>query len=233
MLFNVSKDRFFESYKERNLYYKFFAGYYFNELIQGCQERLDFFYNLLKNPDKSLGAEFPKEVFAKVEETHVSFDNHECDPQLITETKAPDRGEFADILIQDHRNQILIVIEVKYLSDWNHQRDIIDNRERILRAKERFQANFSSPLQVFQSLLLVRSKFKNAYGQINKAASNAAKLEKYDGHLIVLLWDRFLDYMESEEQTKSIVSEQGVQSKIISSFLRERLDYARDFHQGK
>ncbi len=33
MLFDKSP---FESYKERNLYYKFFAGYFFNELVPGA-----------------------------------------------------------------------------------------------------------------------------------------------------------------------------------------------------
>ena len=36
-----------ESYKERNLYYKIFAGYIFNELIPGEEERKNQFLNLL------------------------------------------------------------------------------------------------------------------------------------------------------------------------------------------
>ena len=48
MLFDRSISTF-ESEKERNLYYKVFAGYLLNEFIPGYQDRLMSFCNVINN----------------------------------------------------------------------------------------------------------------------------------------------------------------------------------------
>ena len=51
MIFDISADNWEdkESYKERNLYYKIFAGYLFNEIIPGEEERKNSFIDLLRD----------------------------------------------------------------------------------------------------------------------------------------------------------------------------------------
>ncbi len=64
MLFDYGKN-ILESEKERNLYYKFFAGYFFNELIEGYQDRLMGFLTLLQlNPENENPAK--KRVFGNI-----------------------------------------------------------------------------------------------------------------------------------------------------------------------
>ena len=49
MIFEINKSNWkeTESYKERNFYYKIFAGYLFNELIPGEENRKNQFIELL------------------------------------------------------------------------------------------------------------------------------------------------------------------------------------------
>jgi hypothetical protein len=51
MIYRVDSDnwRLDESYKERNLYYKIFAGYLFNELIHGYEDRKNHFLELIRD----------------------------------------------------------------------------------------------------------------------------------------------------------------------------------------
>ena len=107
MLFEYG-DEIFESYKERNFYYKFFAGYYFNELIPDWDKRLNFFNDLLSTAHNPLKNAKLQKISFDSRYTHVSFDNHECQFRGMI-----GRGEFADMFVHDRHNNNLAIIEVK------------------------------------------------------------------------------------------------------------------------
>ena len=129
MLFNHGTDTF-ESEKERNLYYKFFAGYFFNDLVSGYEKRVKSFYKLLFQEgidEEDCFGDFVLHEGMKIPSAiSVTFDFH----GYLLEG-ARDRGELADILIQDHQNNIFIAIEAKSLTDWNYEKDITVNSGRI------------------------------------------------------------------------------------------------------
>ncbi|MGI2214739.1 hypothetical protein [Shewanella oncorhynchi] len=86
MIFN-SGPCVLESEKERNLYTKFFAGYFFNEFIDGYDERVVWINSYLsKKLNKTVSLQSPS----------ISFDNHTYLLDIDS-----DRGEFADILLHD------------------------------------------------------------------------------------------------------------------------------------
>lgn len=84
MLFDTNRT---DSDKERNLYAKYFAGYLFNELIEGYSERVAAISDYLSEITGE-GIKFAK--------PHLSFDNH-----AYPFSVEADRGEFADILLHD------------------------------------------------------------------------------------------------------------------------------------
>jgi hypothetical protein len=116
----------FESEKERNLYYKIFAGYLFNELVPGYDSRVQAFFELLNNPVAvgQAAPSLPESLDPR--NTHVSFDNH---LYLFQQAKG-DCGEFADILLHDFTSRTLVAIEAKLHSDWSHESDIVANQTR-------------------------------------------------------------------------------------------------------
>ena len=154
MLFNGDR-RIFESYKERNLYYKFFAGYFFNELIPGYNIRLKSFSRMIV---KSLGKTRsidPVEIELSPDSTYVSFDNHvvQFEAKRMKKDASIDRGEFADVLIRDLRHRILIAIEVKYKSRVAPKKDLTRNWDRILQANRHLKAK-----TVVQCLLVTNAE---------------------------------------------------------------------------
>jgi hypothetical protein len=50
MLFETAEDAF-ESEKERNLYFRYFAGYFFDELVPSFGSRLATFCELVNKPE--------------------------------------------------------------------------------------------------------------------------------------------------------------------------------------
>ena len=131
MLFSIRNDDF-ESEKERNLYYKFFAGYFLNEHVQGLEMRLQAFCDLLSNCSRG-GKNISQEPITLTPEcAHVSFDNH----GYLFSGLGTDRGEFADILVHDRSTSVVIPIEAKVHSNWSYEKDVISN-ERRLRLIER------------------------------------------------------------------------------------------------
>ncbi len=188
MLFNYGTDTF-ESEKERNLYYKFFAGYFFNDLVSGYERRVKSFYELLfyeyKDEENSFGdfklhddMEIPSSVY-------VTFDFH---GYLLIDAK--DRGELADVLIQDHQNNLFIAIEAKSLTDWNYEKDIIVNSDRIIQLK-----NHSENL--YQVLLLTGDKLENCINKKNQNNSNWGRIIKNEKDLKlplrVITWENLFD----------------------------------------
>jgi hypothetical protein len=115
-------EQVFESYKERNLYYKFFAGYFANELIHGWETRFKSLVDLINAKYEPLG----KKLIMSPRTTHLSFDNY-----IVQYLKGAtcDRGEFADVYFYDQATKSGVAIEVKYLSKIK-AKDVVDNSRR-------------------------------------------------------------------------------------------------------
>jgi hypothetical protein len=75
MLFSIRADDF-ESEKERNFYYKFYAGYFFNELIPNVETHLSSFCTLLNNCTRGGKSASLIRINLTPNNTHISFDNH-------------------------------------------------------------------------------------------------------------------------------------------------------------
>ena len=125
MIYDISETSF-ESEKERNLYYKIFAGYLFNELVPDYNSRVQAFFKLLHAPVAIGQAAPPLPESLDPRNTHVSFDNH----LYLFQKATGDRGEFADILLHDITSRTLVAIEAKLHSDWSHEKDILENQSR-------------------------------------------------------------------------------------------------------
>jgi hypothetical protein len=136
----------------------------------------------------------------------VSFDNH------------PDRyvgvqgGEFADILVQDLDNGLLVAIEAKYLDDWDYQKDVVQNAEKfeLVRAK----LDVKSALLC---LLLPRAKWENVIAMQAHPGSNYRKLKEHQGNVAVLLWESFLELDGVPQQVQSYVRSQLDHRRLRSS----------------
>ena len=126
MLFTTKNDDF-ESEKERNLYYKLFAGYLFNELVTGVEGRLAAFADIINSSPRRGQAASTKSVMLSIAATHISFDNH----AYLFADLALDRGEFADILLHDRSNQVVVPIEAKVYSNWSYDKDVLANERRL------------------------------------------------------------------------------------------------------
>ena len=190
MIFEM-KNREFESEKERNLYFKFFAGFYSNELIPGYAARVKSWYSLMRNPAFSVGDLDLKTIRLVPEAVHVSFDNH---TDRFSESQ---RGEFADIMIHDQENSLLIGIEAKYLDDWEYQKDIVQNEDKLGFMGKKLGAETTVPC-----LLLTRTKWDNVRAQENQAGSNYSKLKEHPGRAMVPLWESFLDLESVDPRVK-------------------------------
>jgi hypothetical protein len=181
MLFDAD-GRVFESYKERNLYYKFFAGYFFNELIPGYEGRLKSFAEMIVIGLKVRRSTDQEEIVLSPISTRVSFDNHvvQFEERKKKRSLRVDRGEFADVLIRDLKNNVLIAIEVKYRSRVVREKDFIRNWIRIKQANKHFKAK-----SVVQCLLVP------ARSVIDLSPESL-------GHpLIFLTWEQFLRQSET------------------------------------
>ena len=186
MLFHTD-DTAFESEKERNFYYKIFAGYFFNELIGGYSDRVEGFIHLLniktRLPNDHLGDVPCLDISA----VRVSFDNHaylfkKHKEHRVGELEG-DRGEFADILIQDIENKIMIPVEAKLFSDWSFEKDIEQNRTRHQEIGIR---------NTFPVLLLKRSKWEQVQGKSKQSGSSYSSLEGYKYPPRVICWEDLL-----------------------------------------
>ena len=180
MLFQT--ENILESEKERNFYSKVFAGYYFNELIPGYEQRLEAFSNLLRNnKDLTFSGVLDNRFRLSPKSTHVTFDFH---AYLLREEN--DRGELADVLITDLENASAVAIEVKFLKNWEFKKDIEVASSRILSLLE------SNRISSFVHVLLIsRSKLNGARRAVGKQTSNWAKLSHVElpYPLVVLTWE--------------------------------------------
>lgn len=205
MLYDFQKTTI-ESEKERNFYFKFFAGYYFNELVPGIESRIRDFFKILNNPLNRIN-DPGTEIELSPVTTHVTFDFHE-----YLFNKEADRGELADILIIDEDKSLCIAIEAKWLEDWNFEKDIIANNTRIQILKNHFK-------EVFQCLLIKRSKLENGMKKGKSKSSNYSKLfSQKEIPVILITWENLLE----------TIDEPAVK-KFFSNFLDlEKADFRRD-----
>lgn len=190
MIFNHGSEvRVFESEKERNLYYKFFAGYFFNELVPGYEERIKSFYELMfygnEVEEKHCFGEFKLHKDMEIPSSvSVTFDFY----GYLLEG-AQDRGELADILIQDHQNNLFIAVEAKFLKNWDYEKDITVNSDRIIQLKKHSG-------NLYQVLLLTREKLENCE-KANPATSNWGKIIKHKNDLKlplrIITWENLFD----------------------------------------
>ena len=195
-------DTCFESEKERNLYYKIFAGYLFNELIPGHDLRVKSFFDLLKSPVAIGKVAPPLPVSLDPRSTHVSFDNH---LYLFHELET-DRGEFADILLHDVKTRTIFAIEAKLHSNWSHDKDIVANQKRHFQLHDALhQAN------VVPVLLLMGRRWTHATQKGSDEHSNYSRLrEDPQCRFRVILW----------EQIAEIIQETSVRDFLISQLSR-------------
>jgi hypothetical protein len=187
MLFDNGDD-VLESEKERNLYYKFFAGYFFNEFIPGYEERLASFQQLLREEMQQHSWKPAREITLSTASTHVSFDNH---GYLIG--FQGDRGEFADIVIHDRENHFLIVIEAKFMTDWDFAKDVKVNAHRL-----EYIASQMHDTDIIPCLLVPKQKWDAAVELATRIENNVWKLQNApNSRLIILKWEHFAELSEN------------------------------------
>lgn len=198
MIFNHSQSDF-ESEKERNLYYKIFAGYFFNELIPGYDDRLAKFCRLLNEPIARGAGASPSPVVLNPKRTHVSFDNH---LYLFSQLRT-DRGEFADIIIHDDSNRTLVLVEVKLHSNWSHKKDVIVNQERQSQLK-----TILPNVRIVPILLLTRFRWECARKKESSEHSNYMKFHQDPKCLFrVILWEQIADLISENKVHEYLVSQ--------------------------
>ena len=194
MIFKYEQSNFHEheSYKERNLYYKYFAAYYFNELVPGYDKRREKYFlilnHVLNNSEKFKGnIEQARRVieYFRQEKPFVTFDYHSS--QVIDDDKRNDRGEMSDILFWIKK--AFISVECKFLSDISFEKDIREVQDRIIKVSSRFDVE---PLQI---LLITKANWEGTYRQRNKESSFYSRFQKADVlvPVLILLWEDLLN----------------------------------------
>jgi hypothetical protein len=184
----------YESYKERNLYYKIFGGYLFNELLPDYEKRKKIFFDLLTEQVSSdqhfaKTIDLGKPLLAVLNELskddlHVSFDYH---PKQVI-SGYPDHGEVSDIIIWGKK--YFISIEVKYLSDWTFEKDIKLVQSRVIDLGDH------TDKKGIQVLLLKETKWLNNIAKQNQPGSNYKLLKNNEAKLkvplLVITWEQIL-----------------------------------------
>jgi len=198
MIFKTEIEDFhlFESYKERNLYYKIFAGYYFNEIVPGYEERKSKFFSLLENgiqdEERIYGCRQDiNEILSdtRQEKLNLTFDYHPA--QIFKDNKKLDRGEMSDILITT--TSTMISIECKFLSDFDIDKDILLVQRRIKKFSMQF---YLRPIQV---LLLKKEKWatsakiKTRIDQVLDSNSESFIFSP----IVVVFWEDILDLIDN------------------------------------
>lgn len=190
MLFSIGANDF-ESEKERNLYYKFFTGYYFNELIQDYEKRLAAFCELLNSNSRHGAATSKKHIELTAEGTHVSFDNH---GYLFKELNI-DHGEFADILIHDHITHVMIPIEAKVHSNWSYEKDIVSNERRLALIEDKIKDVYIVPC-----LLVTKYRWEHCEQKESNQYSNYKRfIETSNCRTRVIFWEELINITDNDE----------------------------------
>jgi len=187
MLFDARPDTI-ESEKERNLYYKFFAGYFLNELVEGAESRIRALVRLLHERTNVAFEMNPTE-------THVTFDLH---GYLLDHQT--DRGELADVALHCPKTNTLVVIEVKFLSTFTVQKDIVPLLARIEAVQNKHRS-----LRVVPFLLIPQTQWTRAARYRHQKGSNWARFERdYADKVGLLFWENFLG-MDVEPRVRAFL----------------------------
>jgi len=202
-----NSDACFESEKERNLYYKLFAGYLFNELVLGYEGRVQAFFDLLKSP-VAIGQAAPSlPQSLDPHTTHVSFDNH---LYLFHELQT-DRGECADILLHDRTTGTFIAIEAKLHSNWSYEKDIKANQ-----ARHSQLMGLIPKLNIVPVLLVTEPRWEQAIKKESAEHSNYTRFSQDSKCCFrVILW----------EQVASIIPEPRVREFLDAQIARDRDEF--------
>ena len=178
MIFSAGPD-ILESEKERNLYTKFFAGYFLNELVDGYDERVELISGYLSD---RLGAQ------VSLNRPTLSFDNH---AYLLD--RRTDNGEFADILIHDAQSKTMIAIEAKYLTNWSIEKDIKCNINRIESIRQKYPK-----YNVYFCLLVSDIKWNATEKMKNHPDSNFTRFKnEFESKVGVLFWEELVKLCQS------------------------------------
>jgi len=199
MIFTRNNSPFPESNKERNLYYKVFAGCIFNEIIdknnlpntfiEKLKERYEYtceIFSVKENQDVYTCLEQLKIDF-KNNNLNVSFDYH---INLIDENS--DRGELADIFING--TNTFISIEAKYLENYKFEKDIRINRERIKIVIDK------SKYTGIEVLLIKSSKLKNSTVNYTYLEEYMGNKDNQDIPFIIIFWEDILDIIKLDSR---------------------------------
>jgi len=202
MIFKTEAENFhlFESYKERNLYYKIIGGYLLNEIIEGYEERkeklLGLLLNIRKDEERFIDpfnkAQIVFEALQK-ETWDITFDYHIVQ---ILQSEIVDRGEMSDILLLTKSS--LVSFECKYPSDFNIDKDIHAVQDRITQF---YGTTGRTPLQV---LLLKKDKWHYS-SKIKTRLS--CKPESINIPIIVLFWEELIDIID-DYRVKNFLNKQ-------------------------
>lgn len=200
MIFQADIDAF-ESEKERNFYSKVFAGFIFNELVPGYTQRIIDFFTVLTAaaPQNFIGSKAPPIPTLDLKSLRVSFDNH----GYLLEGYSGDNGEFADILIQDTANKVMIPIEAKLYDDWTYEKDIIENS---IRHKE--IQRLLPEVTIIPILLIKKDKWEDAKKHKHQPGSNYAKLaQSRENAFRVLFWEDLFPVFGDSPRAEQYVKE--------------------------
>jgi hypothetical protein len=188
MLFDACGKDIFESHKERNLYFKFFCGYFFNEFVPGVDKRLDDLCRLLATPayptpsDPIHHRPLPK-VHLSASTTHVSFDNY----SNLFDMPVGHQGEFADIFVHDRAHRTLICIEAKLHSPLEYEKDIAENARRV-----NIIADGLGSCTVVHCLLLKASYLEGLKTAVDQQGSNwRLFMDDLKATTLVFTWEQF------------------------------------------
>jgi len=207
MLFNNSGN-FIESEKERNFYYKFFCGYYFNELVDGLNERVEIFCEIINNNcAEHFNIDNLTFQISSVD-SHVTFDVHSY---LVCNNT--DNGELADIFIIDNKNKLCLAIEAKFLTDWSYEKDILENSLRIKSCNEVLKE-----YKFIQCLLIKENKWKEAIKLKNHPYSNYTKIKNQtETSFVVLTWETLIESIPDrkvKEYFNGLISKRKVEFRL-------------------
>lgn len=187
MLFSLPTQPHHESEKERNLYAKFFVGYWFNELVAGFEQRLQIFCDIVR--DGSNGMARPVMTPA----ARVTLDYH---------SYGVDNGECADVLVADFSTGHLVAVEAKLGTDFSYEKDIKANAERI----GNLPRSFAGISNLTQCLLITAAKKAQLESRVHLTRSNLRRLQNHRvDHpaipLSLVTWEQFASHAEERVQT--------------------------------
>jgi hypothetical protein len=192
MLFDIEKD-LIESEKERNLYCKFFAGYFFNECVPCLKNRLEGFLAYVNGLLKLKCLEPLEDKSFGIGSVHVSFDNH----AYLAGEDCEDKGEFADVFIFDNVAKIMIAIEAKYLEDVKPDKDIDENIARLKFVEAKLGLK-----RVIPCLLITQRKHNNLKMTKDLPKSKQEEILGMDSKSLVLIWDDLVKICDDEKVIK-------------------------------